>query len=644
MYFNLFYLFILLNISLSTQKTRNSINDRDLLSSFFEDIQQLKINKASEVIVKIENTSLNNKIRIYFEIKKCNGFKQHNADGILKNIVIKNREENLELLLDLLILSENEISYKNDRLKAFDYAYKGLELSKKLNTDFLEREFLILILNIFKNGIINNDDNVEKYLDQLFKLSKNNKVYLFKYYEYKIYLNEIGLLKTDFKSKIDKRTKISLDCFKKLESLIILFDKNNSINIEYYHLKALILSYNDIELSLTNLKYELKLLENKKDIFFNKYKYENLKELARKLAEKKQFLEAINYLNQSKTFESKITPLRNKFVYNLYISEMYYGLNKKDSAFIAMKLGFQNSISLNFKNQNNLISSLEIKNKTVEKEKQIFELDTKRKQNLSFLIVTLSSLILISIIATLSLKNSKRKRKLAEQEKELETIKNLTLLKEQEITTINAMVDGQEKERKRIAEDLHDNLGSVLATLKLHFENLKINREKKKIDQKELFNKTENLIDEAYLKVRRIAHAKNAGVIANQGLLLAIQVMAEKISSADKIQIEVIHFGLDKRLENTLEITLFRIIQELVTNIIKHADAKNATINISLYDKNLNIIIEDDGKGFNIKKVNLNNGMGISSIKTRIEHLNGTFEIDSTLGKGSSIIIDIPVS
>ena len=204
------------------------------------------------------------------------------------------------------------------------------------------------------------------------------------------------------------------------------------------------------------------------------------------------------------------------------------------------------------------------------------------------------------------------------------------------------MVDGQEKERKRIAEDLHDNLGSVLATLKLHFENLKINREKKKINQETLFNKTENLIDEAYLKVRRIAHAKNAGVIANQGLLLAVQMMAEKISSADKIQIEVVHFGLNKRLENTLELTLFRIIQELITNIIKHADAKNATINISLYDKNLNIIIEDNGKGFDIEKVNLKNGMGISSIKTRIEHLKGTFEIDTTLGKGSSVILNIP--
>jgi len=121
-------------------------------------------------------------------------------------------------------------------------------------------------------------------------------------------------------------------------------------------------------------------------------------------------------------------------------------------------------------------------------------------------------------------------------------------------------------------------------------------------------------------------------------------MMAEKISSADKIKIDVVDFGLNTRLENSLEIGVFRIIQELTTNIIKHANAKNATINISLYDQNLNIIIEDDGKGFDIRKVNLKDGMGISSIKTRIEHLNGTFEIDSTLQKGSSVILNIPIN
>ncbi|SDS05687.1 hypothetical protein SAMN05216503_1839 [Polaribacter sp. KT25b] len=290
------------------------------------------------------------------------------------------------------------------------------------------------------------------------------------------------------------------------------------------------------------------------------------------------------------------------------------------------------------------VEEIEIKYQSEKKEKENLQLKIEKEKTNNFLIASLLFIFLSSIITVLIFKNSNKKRKVAEQQKELETQKNLTLLKEQEITTINAMVDGQEKERKQIAEDLHDNLGSVLATLKLHFEKLKINCEKNLIDPEILFNKTENLIDEAYIKVRSIAHAKNSGVIANQGLLVAIKLMADKISSADNIKIDVIDFGLNKRLKNSLEITVFRIIQELITNIIKHAEAKNATINISLYDKNLNIIIEDDGKGFNFKKGNLKKGMGINSIETRVAHLEGTFEIDSTLGKGSSIIINIPIS
>ncbi len=338
--------------------------------------------------------------------------------------------------------------------------------------------------------------------------------------------------------------------------------------------------------------------------------------------------------------------------------ELYKSLSKnnkelkkyKESVYYLEKYDSLNEV---IKNQSLIekVEDIETKYQTEKKEKENLllkqynlESEAENKQKLNLLIAAILTILLGSIIYILSYKNSQRKRKLAEQQKELEAQKNLTLIKEQEITTINAMVNGQEKERKQIAEDLHDNLGSVLATLKLHFENLKFNREKKKINQEELFNKTEGLIDEAYLKVRSIAHAKNAGVIANQGLLIAIQMMAEKISSADRIKIEVIDFGLDKRLENSLEISVFRITQELITNIIKHADANNATINISLYDKNLNIIIEDDGKGFDILKINLKNGMGLNSIKTRIEHLDGSFKVDSTIGKGSSIILDIPIN
>ena len=340
----------------------------------------------------------------------------------------------------------------------------------------------------------------------------------------------------------------------------------------------------------------------------------------------------------------------NKTYLEFYLSLGYKKIKKYDSAYYYGQKSRALEKKLDQKLHLASLYDINIKYETEKKEKENLqlkqdnlEIEAKRKENLYYLVATILALFLGLIIGILVLKNSKRKQKLAEQYRELETQKNLTLLKEQELTSINAMVDGQEKERKRIAEDLHDNLGSVLATLKLHFENLKMNRETQKIDQETLFNKTENLIDEAYLKVRSIAHAKNAGVLANQGLLIAIKTMAEKISSADKIKIEVIDYGLDQQLDNSFEISIFRIIQELVTNIIKHADANNATINISLYDKNLNIIIEDDGKGFEFNKLILKKGMGISSIITRVEHLEGNFEVDSTKGKGSSIIINIPI-
>ncbi len=289
------------------------------------------------------------------------------------------------------------------------------------------------------------------------------------------------------------------------------------------------------------------------------------------------------------------------------------------------------------------VEDIETKYQTEKKEKENLELKQQNTIKENWIIVSIIIIIFGCVISLLTLKNSKKKKLLAEQQKELETQKNLTLLKEQEITTINAMVDGQEKERTRIAEDLHDNLGSVLATLKLHFENLKFNKDKKKLDQEALFNKTESLIDEAYLKVRRIAHAKNAGVIASQGLLSSIQIMAEKISAADTISIEVVHFGLEKRLENSLEIGVFRMIQELITNTIKHANAPNATINLSQYDNTLTIIVEDNGIGFDIEKVDLTKSMGLHSIQTRITHLKGTLAIDSTVNKGTSIILNIPI-
>jgi signal transduction histidine kinase len=185
-------------------------------------------------------------------------------------------------------------------------------------------------------------------------------------------------------------------------------------------------------------------------------------------------------------------------------------------------------------------------------------------------------------------------------------------------------------------------LGSILATLKLNFQNLYSQKSDSETGQ-ELFNKTNELIEEAYQKVRGMAHAKNAGVIGSEGLVPAVQNIAKKMAIPGKLKVQVIPFGMTKRFENAMEVNLFRMIQEILTNAIKHAEATEITVSLTQDEDSINIIIEDNGKGFNVKNMTKKEGMGLNNITKKVEQLNGTFNIDSFEGKGTTILIDIPL-
>lgn len=634
-------IFLLISVN-SIYSQEASSNDLDKLEDYFVSIEKLDIERTEFIIEEIQNFSLKKKLLIYHSIRETNGFKNHNKHNILNGLSLTN-SPNLDNLINYLIHTEHELYHNNDRIKSFNFARRGYELSESMSNDFLQTQFILKILEIFKLGVVLADRNVNFYLEKLYELNKESEVYKFKYLSNKIYLNQQGLRRGDSKKKEEEVLLITQNSLHEIDIIANKFPQNDTFLIEYYHLKGLCqFPFGRFKESIKYFEKEKTLLQRKKSIFFNKYKYNNLKELARLYKILGRYKLAKINLDDSRNYESQLTINRNNFVYNSYVADIFYGLGEKDSAFIAMKKAMNSSYLYNAENQNKLISSLEVKNKTAEKERQILVSEQKRKQNRNLLIGSILIIILGGTIGSSMVTNSRRKRLLAIQEKELETQKNLTLLKEQEISTINAMVEGQEKERKRVAEDLHDNLGSVIATLKLHFDNLRINREKKKVDQEFLFEKTENLIDEAYKKVRSIAHAKNAGVIANNGLLVAVKLMAEKISSANSVQIDVIDYGLEKPIENSLEISVFRIIQELTTNIIKHANADHATINITQDEDEITILIEDNGVGLNTSTIDLKKGMGLHSIQTRVEHLEGNFTIDSTPTKGTTIIIHIP--
>ncbi len=365
------------------------------------------------------------------------------------------------------------------------------------------------------------------------------------------------------------------------------------------------------------------------------YNYNNRADIFKQI---KDYDNAILFYKKADSIPFTKNSSKSKVLFYEHLAETYRNKNDfKNQAFYLSKV-------IHFKDSINDIEQNIAINESIEKydnEKlraDNLESQAKRKQSQNIAIGLAGSLALGSIIAFLLFKNTKRKQKLAEQDKEIESQKLAAVLKEQELTAIDAMIAGQEKERQRIANDLHDDLGGLMATVKLHFNALKDNQ------STDLFEKTNLLIEEAYQKVRTIAHAKNSGVIAKQGLLKSINEMAEKISDTNTITIEVVDHGLENRLENSLELTIFRIIQELITNIIKHANASEATIHITNHDDSLNIMVEDNGKGFNPTQITkTKKGMGISNIDKRIEHLDGKMTIESEHNKGTTVIIDIPL-
>ena len=264
-------------------------------------------------------------------------------------------------------------------------------------------------------------------------------------------------------------------------------------------------------------------------------------------------------------------------------------------------------------------------------------------QLLSFTVVGITmEAIVFALIIGYKNKETEREKLLSQENEKLEAQKVFTLMKEQELRAIDAMLTGQEKERQRLASDLHDSVGATLSAAKMQFEYLNKNQNKL-VNKQELMDKTKELLDKAYNDVRGFSHAKNSGVMAKDGLLPAIRQLLRNNSITGHLNIELKEFGLNDRLDAAMEIAIFRIIQELITNIIKHAKANFASISLTQHDNYLNIVVEDDGVGFSLDRNSLKNGMGLSSIETRVEHWNGSLEIDSHPGKGSCILIDIPL-
>lgn len=521
----------------------------------------------------------------------------------------------------------NYYKYHTENSKVKGYYQQALDFAKDIGNRQLECEAIKRILNLNRQSYLRDNITASEYLDRYKKIAYDEIEEA--YYEYYNLILSFQYFRKD---------KWLPDSSKKLLSFAETSDVYQ-LNASIYQLHAI------YEHSLGNhnkaIAFEEKAIENLDKIpyGFKSTLWKNSQyALARYHIYNQTPENAKLYLaNIELSPKNRIEKENHKYyyLYQSIIDSVEGDFQKAYSNFRAYNN--QNIFNTIQKNQN-AFNELEVKYQTAEKEKQILQEQQRTKTNRNWLIAACLALLFGSGIAVLIQKNTTKKRQLAEQEAELKQQRVDNLLKEQELVSIDAMIAGQEKERQKVAGELHDDLGSLMATIKLHFENAKVGKKDPGLQS------AQKLLEEAYQKIRGMAHSKNSGVMSDQGLLPALKKMAHTISETGALHVTIEDFGLGERLENSLELSIFRMIQELVANAIKHAEASEVNIHLTQHTEVLNIIVEDNGKGFDRTKLDKHTvGMGLTNIEKRVEHLEGTFTVDSIVGKGTSILIDIPV-
>ena len=205
---------------------------------------------------------------------------------------------------------------------------------------------------------------------------------------------------------------------------------------------------------------------------------------------------------------------------------------------------------------------------------------------------------------------------------------------------LKAVLEGQEKERRRIARELHDSVGQRLAAIKLGWESVSkfFHKSKKYGDLKEMVD----LLDSASQEVREISHQMMPKELEQFGLPPAIVNLMNVALKNTGVSYEFNHYGLKKRLPATIELNLFRILQELTSNVIKHANAEKIDIQLLNRNGKLVLVFEDNGKGFDTRSTA--EGIGMMNIESRIKAMDGEMDIESRPGKGTTVRIRIPVN
>jgi len=590
-----------------------------------------------------------------------------NKDSLLTALEKAGEDTNkVNILMELAFLEKNYLEAPDLSL---NYAWKALELEKRFGFKIRLGTIYRKIGNIYADRINNYEKALEYYLkslklyqqsnykvgaaacfnnigniysskaelsgdDSAFTIALENHFHALKLYEE---LARKGRIAQSCMSIADAYLAHSdyikaLEYYRKCNDLILSCDSADLLTIRksFVGLSEAYAGMNETKKALENILQYKKYLDatnNQYDLMFV-YIF-----LGESYLKDKEYQLSLENLQKALTVLQKYNVLECKQKTYFLLSQLFRETKEYQKAFdyFTSYVNLKDSLSnAKLKRDMRLMPILkESEKKENEIEQQDLLLNRKNIQLIALIAILL--LIVVSSIFFYYRYIIKQKEKF-----------NAELLKQQQLSYGNAL-EAEEKERIRIARDLHDGIGQLLSAIKLNVYALKQKLSHQQEDQSPLFINISQLVDETIKDVRTISHNLAPSALEKSKLDEALIRFTEIVNAGEKLSIQLQIIDLPEGLNNSFAAMLYRVIQEAVNNTIKYAQATHVTLQLIRHEEELTLVIEDDGIGFDSSTLNQQSGMGLKNIYSRINYWKGKVNIDSQPGKGTTIIIEVPI-
>ena len=638
---NFSYLFLLYSVfamatnsyQQSSEQYDISVKEQKIVDSIYNLSNQLKRKESYLGAHKFLNSMKTTKAKaqLNFAIASYhsgNGSTDSSLAYINRSIELADKISNSKDIERFLTQAYNVKAYNYQINGLFEeskkWYFKALEINKNLKN---KKYYLLTIAGLAE--VYRAEEDYEKALElfQEFGDKSDNKILVASSYEsiseiydilsHKKHVNKLGeRVKTHFKdyedhgncpgflSKEAETFFANKEFERAIETYQKIIEKSKKVTLPVTALNAKIKMYQALNELGSNKKARSLLSSSLNDAIMKGYYGQQLEiytYLQNTAIEANNFEEAYNYLTKITQLKDSITTIqRDTEVKKL---EIQFETFKKDQ-----KIDLLN------------------------KDKELQLLEISKQKNIRTIIILGALAVLIPTLGVLVLfyqKAKTRKQLIVKQDKINE--QNIqSILKDQELEIIKVSMEVQDRERERISRELHDSIGGNLAAIKLQLN-----------EEKPFLKEINAQIDNTYEQVRNLSHDLMPPVIRKNDFTDVIESYLHNISRVSKVPIAFSSFTKEKinQLNDKLQIEIFKIIQELITNSLKHAKASTIELQINTIDQEINIHYEDDGIGFDPEQ--RTTGIGLKNIESRIKNLNGQIKIDTAPNKGAIFIITL---